>query len=309
MSNPQERIHTKKKDSSKFTHNNRQKAKVSKGKKRNVDRSKSSDDDASPEGRTNPDLPLTVQLRPRPKRRKVQLEEEEEEVEEEGEEQITSFSYRKFGVGFLLLAIIIAILFASIPTSLDSNRDLNVTKTGYLYFTLLAIFLLLLGLDRGGNVSWHDRLTIGALCASAALSLLFVLVELRWAREPFAPRHIVGDRSLLASYLANLFSNAAAMPLIFSVSLYLQAVQGASASEVGLILLPTIFGGVSGSLATGLIMQATGKYYVLTIASFALMLIGNLIVGFVTGPLLNYTLLGLSIGAYPPSSLFLPATR
>ena len=32
MSNPQERIHTKKKDSGKSTHNNRQKAKASKGK-------------------------------------------------------------------------------------------------------------------------------------------------------------------------------------------------------------------------------------------------------------------------------------
>ena len=32
MSNPQERIHTKKKDPNKSTHNNRQKAKASKGK-------------------------------------------------------------------------------------------------------------------------------------------------------------------------------------------------------------------------------------------------------------------------------------
>ena len=177
-------------------------------------------------------------------------------------------------------------------------------------FTLVvSIFSLLFGLDRGGNISWRDTITIASLSTSAAFFLLFIWVELRWAREPCAPKQIVTNKSLVASYLANLFSNAAAMPLIFSVSLYLQAVQGASASEVGLILLPTIFGGVAGSLATGLIMQATGKYYVLTIASFALMLIGNLIVGFVTGPLLNYTLLGLSIGAYPPSSLFLPATR
>ncbi|KAI0739360.1 MFS general substrate transporter [Daedaleopsis nitida] len=161
---------------------------------------------------------------------------------------------------------------------------------------VLSIFLLLLGLDRGGNISWSDNFTVAALALAIVFFAVFVAVELRWAREPFAPRHIVGDRSLLASYLANLFSNAAAVTLIFHVSLYLQAVQGANAAEVGLVLLPTIFGGVAGSLTTGVIMQTTGKYYLLTIGAYVLMLAGDLLVSLVTGPLVKYTLAGLTVG-------------
>ncbi len=160
---------------------------------------------------------------------------------------------------------------------------------------VVATFLLLLGLDRGGNISWRDNITIASLAISASFYLVFVAVELRWAREPFAPKRIVANKALLASYLANLLSNGAAISLIFNVSLYLQAVQGVSASEVGLTLLPTIFGGVIGSLSTGLIMQATGKYYVLTLAAFTVMLAGDVVVALVTGPL-KYSLVALSIG-------------
>ncbi|EIW52680.1 MFS general substrate transporter [Trametes versicolor FP-101664 SS1] len=161
---------------------------------------------------------------------------------------------------------------------------------------VLSVFTLLLGLDRGGNVAWADRFTAAALAASAIFILAFAAVELRWAREPFAPKRIIANRALLASYLCNLFSSAAAITLVFHISLYLQAVRGASASDVGLILLPTIFGGVAGSLATGLIMQSTGQYYVLTIAVFTLMLIGNTTVALVTGAA-RYSLLGLIIGS------------
>ncbi|KAI0710889.1 MFS general substrate transporter [Earliella scabrosa] len=158
-----------------------------------------------------------------------------------------------------------------------------------------AIFLLLLGLDRGGNISWSDRITIASLSVSAVFFAAFVSVELWIAREPFAPRRIVSNPSLIASYLCNLFSIAAGVTIIFHVSLYLQAVQGASAREVGLVLIPAIIGAVFGSLSTGLIMQATGKYYVLTVTLFVLMLAGNVLVALMTG-IFQYSLLALTIG-------------
>lgn len=69
---------------------------------------------------------------------------EEEEDETVGEEAPQKFSYRKFGVAFLLVAIVVAVILASVPAAADDRGDLNVTQTGYLYFTLLAIFFLLL---------------------------------------------------------------------------------------------------------------------------------------------------------------------
>ena len=202
-------------------------------------------------------------------------------------------------IGFVSFAFTVG-TFLTLPRSPTGDLRAKFARIDFAgAFTLVAsIFLLLFGLDRGGNLAWRDTTTIASLSGAAGFFALFVLVELRWAREPCAPKRIVTNRTLLASYLANLFSNAAGITLIFSVSLYLQAVQGARAGEAGLILLPTVFGGVAGSLGIGLIMQATGKYYVATVASFALMLFGTVVVALVTGPW-RYTLVGLSFGTKP----------
>ena len=204
-------------------------------------------------------------------------------------------------VPLALLAIVSVGFGLNLPRPAHGNLREKLARIDFAGAATLvaATFLLLLGLDRGGNVSWHDHVTIASLVSSAVLFASFVAVELRWAREPFAPKRIVANKSLLASYLANLFSNGAAISLIYHVSLYLQAVQRVSASGVGLTLLPTIFGGVIGSLGTGLIMQATGRYYFLTIGAFVLMLAGDVAVALVTGPFVRYSLLALSIGRCP----------
>ena len=175
-----------------------------------------------------------------------------------------------------------------------------------------AVFLLLLGLDRGGNVAWADRTTVGALGGALAATLLFLAIETEWAREPFAPKRIVAHKALFASYLCNLFSSGAAITLVFHVSLYLQAVQGVNARGVGLAMMPMVFGGVAGSLTTGLIMQATGRYYKLTLAAFTIMSLGSITASLVTGPV-KYSLAGLMAGksqsTFQSSSIVLTLLR
>ncbi|KAH9934029.1 MFS general substrate transporter [Epithele typhae] len=202
-------------------------------------------------------------------------------------------------VPLMLLAILIVSIFLRLPSPPSSDLDFR-AKLARIDFAgsgalIVSIFTLLVGLDRGGNVAWSDRLTIGALACAGVFFALFALVELRWAREPFAPKRIVANQTLLASYLCNMFGSAAAVSTFFLASLYLQAVQHASASTVGLMLIPAIFGGVAGSLGAGLVMQATGKYYVLTIVMFAVMLSGSLAVALVTG-VVPYSVTGLIYG-------------
>ncbi|KAI8977830.1 MFS general substrate transporter [Trametes punicea] len=196
------------------------------------------------------------------------------------------------------LAILSVGLGLKLPRSPSGDLRAKLARIDFLGAATLvvAVFTLLLGLDRGGNVAWRDRITIASLSASVVFLVAFIVVELRWAREPFAPKRIVVNRALLAPYLCNMFSSGAAVTLVYHISLYLQAVRGASASDVGLILLPTIVGGVTGSLTTGLVMQSTGRYYMLTIVVFVFMLAGNVTVALVTG-VVKYSLLGLIIGS------------
>ena len=200
-------------------------------------------------------------------------------------------------VPLALLAIVSVGFGLNLPRPAHGNLREKLARIDFAGAATLvaATFLLLLGLDRGGNVSWRDHVTIASLVSSAVLFASFVAVELRWAREPFAPKRIVANKSLLASYLANLFSNGAAISLIYHVSLYLQAVQGFSARQVGLAMLPMVVGGVAGSLTAGVVMQATGRYYVLTVVMFMLMLAGTVTVSLVTG-VVAYTLVALVLG-------------
>ena len=142
---------------------------------------------------------------------------------------------------------------------------------------VLSTFTLLLGLDRGGNISWNDKLTIGCLIAFVVLFLAFLFVEMEFAKEPFAPKHILTDRSLMASYWCNFFGMAAHTAYVYHVSLYFQAVEGMTAGQAGLRLVAPVIASTTGSLSGGLIMQATGKYYFLTLFAFTFGFCGTIL--------------------------------
>ncbi|KAJ6561359.1 member of the major facilitator superfamily [Mycena sp. CBHHK59/15] len=186
--------------------------------------------------------------------------------------------------GFLVQVPAIVLAFISVAFALNlPKRDSSDLKTklkrvdfsGALSL-VLCVFFLLFGLDRGGNIAWNDKLTISALGAFTVFFCIFAFVELVWAAEPFAPKRIIANRSLVGAYMVNLFALAASFSMIFHVSLFYQAVLGKSASEVGFWLVPTVAGGVVGSLGGGLIIQSTGKYYWLTFFAYVAMLAGML---------------------------------
>jgi len=128
-------------------------------------------------------------------------------------------------------------------------------------------FCLLFGLDRAANVSWDDTLTIVSLAAFMVLLPLFAIIEIKIAKEPFAPKRIILDPSLIPSFLVNFFGPSTAVTLLFDVTLYLQAVMHTTAYEAGVWMLPTVAGSISGSLISGLVLQKTGKYYTATLVA------------------------------------------
>ncbi|KAL8935810.1 MAG: hypothetical protein Q9216_005245 [Gyalolechia sp. 2 TL-2023] len=158
-----------------------------------------------------------------------------------------------------------------------------------------AVFTMLLGLDRGSNVSWSIPITIASLSVSFLLFILFALVEQRFAAEPFAPSRIIWDRSLVACYFCNFFSFAGYLSLIFYLPLFFQVVDGFTATQASVRLLPAIVSGVSGSLFGGLLMQRTGKYYWLTVIAYT-MLVGGLLVIMLFADFLANNTYGIAVG-------------
>jgi MFS family permease len=197
----------------------------------------------------------------------------------------------------LILAFITVIFVLDIPVPDDRQSWTSKLKRvdfGGAFAMLISIFSLLYALDRGGNVAWHDTWTLSSLAAFVAFFALFTVVETRWAKEPFAPARILAGKHLFPSYLCNFFGIASALSLLFYVSLYLQVVSRKTAHEVGLYIIPSVFFSLAGSLGGGLIIQATGDFYWITVVGECTLLFGNLVLLAMIG--VTRSVVGLMIG-------------
>ena len=207
---------------------------------------------------------------------------------------------------FALVAVLLGIHITTRATSSLSITD-KLRRVDFLgaFCLVFAVFSMLLGLDRGSNVSWSSPFSYVPLAISAVLVVAFAIIENtpRLAKEPFAPRHIMTNPSLLGSYLTNFFGFGASLCSTFHVVLYAQAVHRTSATAASAILLGPIFAGVSGSLVSGIIMQRTGKYKRLTICG-GISLVGGLVLTDVLAYLSpSWCLIGISIGMSGSSSI------
>jgi MFS family permease len=138
---------------------------------------------------------------------------------------------------------------------------------------ILAVSGLLVGLDRGSNVSWSSPVAIAGLCL-APLFVVFLLVEKYVAKRPFAPGWIIFNRALFACYLCNFFAFGGWLAALFYIPLHWQVTCSHSAAQAGLLLVPSIACGVSGSLLGGYYVKRTAKYYWITVMTYTGLVVG-----------------------------------
>ncbi|KAI9680376.1 MAG: hypothetical protein M1829_001262 [Trizodia sp. TS-e1964] len=196
-----------------------------------------------------------------------------------------------------LIAFLAVALVLSSPKVNNNDWRAKLARLDFLgaLLLILAVFSLLLGLDRGSNDSWLSPLALTALCLSLPLFAFFLLCEAKHATEPFAPLRILSSPPLLASFACNFFQFASYLGILFYLPMYYQAVGGLSAAHAGALLIPGVLGGVMGSLTGGKIMEWTGKYYWLTVSSFALYTLTFIPLVLFSG-LVSHSTLGLSLG-------------
>lgn len=206
-----------------------------------------------------------------------------------------------------VLAILAVTFTLHLPKTDHSNLLAKLKRVDFAGALVLitTIFFLLFGLERGGNTSWSDPLTQLSFGLSAVTFILFGIIESRLASEPFAPKHIIFNRSLIPSFAANFFGTTAWVATIFYISLYLQAVHGETASGAGLWLVLSVLGGLIGVMAGGLIIQATGKYYVLSVTAFGMLFFASVFTLMMTGLVVDWVI-GLGAGKFSFKMLKIP---
>lgn len=193
----------------------------------------------------------------------------------------------------MCIVAFVAVSFAlNLPMQDDTNWKQKLHRIDFLGAGMLigAVFTMLLALDRGSNVSWRANITLISLGISAFLWIAFIFVEIKIAKEPFAPGHIIFHRSMFACYLCNFFSFGGWLAGQFYIPLYFQAVDKTSATGAGLRLIPSICCGVTGSMLSGIYMRKTGKFYWLTVICYTCLTIGMTSIFLLSGVVTNSTI-------------------
>ncbi|KAJ5662166.1 uncharacterized protein N7477_009782 [Penicillium maclennaniae] len=176
-------------------------------------------------------------------------------------------------IPFLVVSTFLVMLKVRIPVKeTDEARIKRVDFLGAITL-VLTLVTLLLGLNTGGNqVPWSHPLVLASLLLSAVFLGIFVYVEARVASEPVIPVKLLLDRTVASACLTNWFTTMATYGLLFYLPLFFQ-VQGLSATAAGVRLIPQAIGTSVGSLGSGIIMRAKGRYMTLNYMVMALQVV------------------------------------
>ncbi|KAE8139013.1 major facilitator superfamily domain-containing protein [Aspergillus pseudotamarii] len=152
-------------------------------------------------------------------------------------------------------------------TSKASIRRVDFLGAGLLGASVVAIIMLL---DRGGHAfPWISLLSFVLGGTGIALLVLFVWAE-RVAAEPIFDLRILARPNVASSYMVGFLQITSQLGMLFSVPLYFQVSQRASATVAGGHLVPAVVGNTVGGLLAGTFIRRTGRYK-------ALLVIGGLV--------------------------------
>jgi MFS family permease len=164
-------------------------------------------------------------------------------------------------VPFIVFAGILSFFTVKVP--IKKSETARIRRVDFLgsFALSVTLVLLLLGLNSGGNlVPWTHPLVLTTLPLSLVALFVFVYIEDRVASEPVIPVRLLAQQTVAAACLTNWFITMAVFALLYYVPIYFQTVLSLSSTAAGARLIPQSAGTALGSLSTGIIMRATGKY-------------------------------------------------
>ncbi|NEB73693.1 MFS transporter [Streptomyces sp. SID14478] len=176
---------------------------------------------------------------------------------------------------------------------------------GSLLLAAASTCLVLLTSWGGTEYAWGDRVIIGLGAGAVVSSVLFVVAE-KYASEPLIPLRLFRDSVFNLSGLVGMVVGVALFGAASYLPTFLQMVDGASATESGLLMLPMMGGVVGASIISGQLISHTGRYKLYPILGSALSTLGMYLLSRleVDTPRLEYSVymavLGAGIGLIMP---------
>jgi EmrB/QacA subfamily drug resistance transporter len=171
-------------------------------------------------------------------------------------------------IGIIALVLIV--------TRLHLPHNYVKTKVDYLGMAVMApaITAFILAFTWGGSeYDWNSWQIIGLFVAFAVLSALFVLVEHK-ASQPIIPLSLFKSRAFILASSIGILLGAGMFAAISYIPTYLQIVTGATATESGLMMLPTVIAIFAASIGSGQIIARKNVYRIFPIIGMTTAAVG-----------------------------------
>ncbi|MEV6116437.1 MFS transporter [Streptomyces sp. NPDC052109] len=205
-------------------------------------------------------------------------------------------------VPFGLVTLAVVTLVLKLPKPRTRGR---LDVLGALLLAAASTCLVLLTSWGGTEYAWGSRQIIGLGGGAFAAVVLFLVAE-RFAAEPLIPLRLFRDSVFDVSGLVGLVIGVALFGAASYLPTFLQMVDGASATESGLLMLPMMAGIVGASIIGGQLISHTGRYKIFPVLGGAVSAVGMWLLSRleVDTPRLQYSIwmavLGAGIGMVMP---------
>ncbi|WP_455360400.1 MFS transporter [Streptomyces sp. SYSU K21746] len=208
--------------------------------------------------------------------------------------------YINIPFGLVTMAVIAVVLKLPKPAA---RARLDVV--GAVLMAAASTCLVLLTSWGGTEYDWDSRVILGLGAGALVTTLLFVVVE-HYAPEPIIPLRLFRDSVFNITALVGAVIGVALFGAASYLPTFLQMVDGASATESGLLMLPMMGGIVIASVVSGQLISRTGRYKVYPIVGSGVAAVGMWLLSRLetTTPRLEYSIwmavLGTGMGLVMP---------
>ncbi|MEV8604165.1 MDR family MFS transporter [Streptomyces griseoviridis] len=176
--------------------------------------------------------------------------------------------YINLPLGVVALGLISAVL--HLP---KKRAKAGIDYLGVVLLTVGITSTVLVTTWGGSEYAWGSARIMELIGIGVATLVGFVFWQTK-AAEPVLPLHIFRSRNFTLMSLIGFITGFVMFGATLFLPLYQQAVQGASATNSGLLLLPMLGAMLVTSMVAGRVTTNTGKYKVFPIAGSVLMIVG-----------------------------------
>ena len=177
-----------------------------------------------------------------------------------------------FYVNLPLGALALFMIIYKMPT-LRRGTGGSIDYLGAVLVVLTAAAALLALTLGGTRYPWDSPLIVGLFAGSAAALAIFIRVE-RHATQPILPLHLFAVPTFRTAALGSFVMSMAFLGVVMFMPLFMQVVQGVSATQSGVSLLPLMGALIVSSILSGRVVARTGKYKLLMIAGGVILFAG-----------------------------------